>query len=146
VIETTILTGACAMLSLGWWVTLRRESARRRGVEEGLREVENRSRETLENIQLIGVRLDPEGCITFCNDFFLNLVGWCRDEIMGASWFDRFIPPDQGTVIRVFKKAIRAGNMPVHYQNDILTRSGERRFISWNNTVLRDARGSITAS
>lgn len=132
------------MLSLGWWVTLRRESARRRDVEEGLREAETRSRETLENVQLISVMVDSEATVTFCNDFFLNLVGWHRDEVMGTNWFDRFIPQDQGTVKRLFTSFCAGGTFPAHLQNDIVTRGGERRFISWNNTVLRDRRGNVT--
>jgi PAS domain S-box-containing protein len=131
------------MLSLGWWVTLRREAARRRDVEEGLREAETRSRETLENVQLISVMVDTEGNVTFCNDFFLNLVGWRREEVMGTNWFDRFIPQDQGAVKRLFASFCSDGRFPIHLQNDIMTRDGERRYISWNNTVLRDRRGHV---
>jgi len=143
-LETTILAGMCATLSLGWWVTLRREAGRRREVEEELREARVRSRETLENVQLISVMIDSDGTITFCNDFFLNLVGWRRAEVMGANWFDRFIPQDQGTVKRLFAAFCSTGEFPTHLKNDIVTRDGERRFISWNNTVQRDRSGAVT--
>lgn len=143
-IGTTILAGVCIMLSLGWGITLRREAARRREVEEGLREAETRSRETLENVQLISVMVDREANVTFCNDFFLNLVGWRREEVMGTNWFDRFIPQDQGIVKRLFASFCNSGSFPAHLQNDIVTRVGERRFISWNNTVLRGRGGNIT--
>ena len=143
-IGTTILAGACAMLSLGWWFTLRRESIRRRDVEEGLREAENRSRETLENVQLISVMIDRDGIVTFCNDYFLNLAGWRREEVVGAAWLDRFLPPDQVTVKRFFDSFRVDGIFPVHLQNDIVTRDRERRFISWNNTVMRDRGGRVT--
>lgn len=139
-----LLTGICVMLSLGWWAALRRETARRREAEEELREARTRWRETLENAQFIGVMVDNEANVTFCNDFFLKLVGWRRDEVMGANWFDRFIPQDQGTVKRLFAAFCATGEFPTHLQNDIVTRDGERRFISWNNTVLRDRSGAVT--
>lgn len=112
--------------------------------EQALRESEKRFRETLENIKLIAVRLDAAGTVTFCNDFFLDLVGWRREEVLGTNWFDRFVPPDQGTVKRVFYSSFASGAIPAHFQNDILTRTGERRFISWTNTVLRDGTGVVT--
>lgn len=112
--------------------------------EQALRESEKRFRETLENIQLIAVRFDTAGTVTFCNDHFLNLMGWRREEVLGVNWFDRFVPPDQGTVKRVFYAAVQSGTMPVHFQNDILTRDGERRFVSWTSTVLRDGGGAVT--
>nr|WP_246561715.1 PAS domain-containing sensor histidine kinase [Geobacter grbiciae] len=132
------------MLCLGWGVTLRREAASRKAVEKALCGVETRSREMLENIKLIAVIVDTDGNITFCNDFFLNVVGWRREEILGANWFDSFIPPNQGTVKRLFDSFRAEGAFPVHLQNDIVTRDGKSRFISWNNTVLRDWSGQIS--
>jgi PAS domain S-box-containing protein len=34
-----------------------------------------------------------------------------------------------------------AGEFPVHYQNEIVTRAGERRLVEWNNTAIRDHPG-----
>ena len=34
--------------------------------------------------------------------------------------------------------------MIAHYESSIVTRSGERRLFSWNNTLLRDADGKVT--
>ncbi|WP_236685696.1 PAS domain-containing sensor histidine kinase [Geobacter pickeringii] len=127
-----ILALAFALVSLRRCRQLRREISRRLEVEEQLL----RFRETLENMELIAVRLDTAGKITFCNDYFLRLVGWSRQEVLGANWFDRFIPLDQGTVKRFFSSGLTTGAVPAHFQNDIVTRDGSRRFISWTNTVL----------
>ncbi|RNC71019.1 MAG: PAS domain S-box protein [Desulfuromonadales bacterium] len=114
--------------------------------EQALRVSEKRFRETFENIRLIAVRIGTDGTVEFCNDFFLELVGWGRAEVIGANWFDRFVPPDQVTVRKVFFASIREGRIPTHFQNDIVTRSGARRFISWTNTVLRDFDGTVTGT
>ncbi|WP_298432509.1 PAS domain S-box protein [Geobacter sp.] len=137
-----ILALAFAIVSLRRCQQLRREIARRVEVEEQLL----RFRKTLEQIQLIAVQLDPRGTISFCNDYFLKLVGWKREEVIGSNWFDRFVPGDQGTVKRVLSCALETGAIPPHFQNDILTREGERRFISWSNTVLRDGDGAVTGT
>ncbi|WP_298266699.1 PAS domain S-box protein [Geobacter sp.] len=137
-----ILALAFAIVSLRRCYQLRREIARRAEVEEQLL----RFRKTLEQVQLIAVQLDPRGTVSFCNDYFLKLVGWTREEVTGSNWFDRFVPSDQGTVRRVLSRGLETGAIPPHFQNDILTRGGGRRFISWSNTVLKDGSGAITGT
>lgn len=139
-IGTALLAMSCAVLSLGLW----REASRRRHAENEVRALQYRCKEPLNTIHLIGVVLDTEGNITFCNDFFLNLVGGRSEEILGVNWFDRFIPPDQVTVKKLFTSFCETGSFPVHLQNDIVTLDGERRFISWNNTVERKPDGSVS--
>ena len=109
---------------------------------EALRESERRFREMMGNVRLLSVMLDREGRITFCNDFLLQLTGWQREEVMEINWFDAFVPADQG-VKDLFLESIACETIPPHLENDITTRSGERRRIAWSNTVLRDSRGGV---
>ena len=120
----------------------------RKQAEAALRESERRFSAVLENMSLIGVMLDTAGRITFCNDHLLNLTGWTRGELLGQSWFDCLLPPDIRAEVRdeVFVKTIAAGELPVHHENEIVTRQGERRLVSWNNTVLRDRDGLIVGA
>ncbi|ANA41654.1 MULTISPECIES: PAS domain-containing sensor histidine kinase [Geobacter] len=133
---TTILALAFALLYLRRWQQLKREVALRI-------EAERLFRETLEHIKLLAIQLDTHGNLVFCNDYFLQIVGWERREVIGVNWFDRFVPPDQKTVKRIFYSSLESGNMPVHVQNDIVTCGGKRLFISWTNTVIRDSSGAI---
>ena len=106
---------------------------------------ESRFRELLENVHLIAMMLDVEGRITFCNSYFLQLTGWDEAHVRGGNWFDLFIPAEErGTIFDLFTAGIREENFPAHHQNAITTRSGQRRMIRWNNTVLRDLGGRIT--
>jgi PAS domain S-box-containing protein len=116
----------------------------RKRAEEALRESERRFRELLEKVQLIAVMLDTDGRATFCNDFLLGLTGWRAEEVLGQSWFDVFVPEDQRAELkRIFFDPVLREEIPAHYENEILTRSGERRLVAWNNTVLRDAGGRL---
>lgn len=119
------------------------DAAERRRAERELRESERRFREMLETVSLIAVMLDTQGNITFCNDFLLELTGWRREEIVGQNWFDRFIPPGLEVKQMFFETLARNIPFPAHYENEILTRHGERRLVSWTNTALRDLAGDI---
>ncbi|MBI3546052.1 MAG: PAS domain S-box protein [Gammaproteobacteria bacterium] len=119
----------------------------RKLAEAVLEESERRFRAVLEDIQLLGVMLDRQGHIILCNDFLLNLTGWKRDEVSLHNWFDIFLPPDIREKIKntIFQEAIRSGAVPAHYENEIVTRNGERLTIAWNNILLRDSRGEIVS-
>jgi len=114
----------------------------RQQAEEALRESERRYREMLQNVQLVALMLDERGRLTFCNDFLLELTGWQREEITGADWFETFLPPDVRKQSKpFFFNALQQGDIQEHVENEIVTRSGERRLIRWSNTVMRDPQG-----
>jgi PAS domain S-box-containing protein len=103
---------------------------------------ERQFRETMENVHLVAVALDERGNVTYCNDFTVELSGWRREELLGRNWFETVVP-DPAPVRATFEQGIRAGNLPLHYDNEIITRGGERRLIHWNNTILRDAAARV---
>src|ERR1019366_8150310 len=105
-----------------------------------LYESERRLREMLENTHLLTAMLDEAGNITFCNDFLLRLTGWKRDDLMGRDWCSLLVP--EGQYNRdLFSKQLSEKTIPIHQENEIITKAGERRTISWNNTILFDAAG-----
>ena len=110
-----------------------------------LAESEKRLRTVLETVALVAIMLDTKGSLTFCNDFFLDLTGWKREEALGKDWFDTFIPAEiEGGLKReVFLNTIKTGEFPAHYENEIITKSGERRLIAWNNTVFFNEEGEV---
>jgi diguanylate cyclase (GGDEF)-like protein/PAS domain S-box-containing protein len=116
----------------------------RKLAEEALRESERRLRDILDNVQLISLFLDVKGEVTYGNEYLLDLVGCREEEIIGQNWFDAFVPEDQReTVRRSFIERIESGAISPHEDTEILTRTGERRQISWSNTVLRDPDGRV---
>jgi PAS domain S-box-containing protein len=110
----------------------------RKRSEAVLYESERRLREMLENTHLVTATLDEAGNITFCNDFLLRLTGWKRDELMGRDWCTLLLPEGQYTR-DLFSKQVSEKTIPIHHENEIITKAGERRTISWNNTMLFDA-------
>ena len=115
-----------------------------RQTAEARREADRRLRETLETVQLIALGLDADGNVTFCNDYLLNLIGWRGEELMGRNWFETCLPPHiRAGIKREFIECVRAGVISPRYENEILTRAGERRLISWTNTAQRDLQGKV---
>ncbi len=119
----------------------------RKQTEEALRESERRLRDLLENVRLASVLLDAQGRITFCNDYLLELTGYTKEELLDKNWFDLLVPPAQREAARQsFERHLASGEISPHEENEIVTRRGELRLLTWNNTALRDARGAITGT
>ncbi|MEO8062174.1 MAG: PAS domain S-box protein [Pseudomonadota bacterium] len=102
-----------------------------------LRESERRFSKMLGDVQLVSVMLDATGLITYCNDFFLRLTGFEREAVIGRQWFDLFVPENTQDLREVFKASLVDPPKTWHRENEILTRTGERRLIRWNISVLR---------
>ncbi len=114
----------------------------RKRAEDMLRESEKRFREVMEHVQLIGLMLDCEGALTFCNDALLHITGWGREQILGKNWFELFVPEEQFSQ-QQYLHYMAAETIPERFENDIRTASGERRRIAWHNTMVRDLRGHV---
>lgn len=116
----------------------------RKHAEDELHDTERRFRDMLDNLELISIMLDQEGRILYCNGYFLRLTGWLREEVIGADWFERFLPPDNADEMRnVFLTLLNDEKEVRHYTNEIITRSGERRLIQWNNSRLYSKTGDV---
>src|SRR6185436_17788286 len=116
----------------------------RKLTDDALRESERRLREILDNMQLVAVLLDLEGSITYCNDYLLELLGCVEDEVVAHDWFSSFVPEEgREAARRAFRENVVRGQSEAHAQTEILTKAGDRRLISWSNTVLRDAEGKV---
>ena len=147
VIDVEVTSNALTFAGRPARVVMSFDVTERLRAERALQESEARFREVLERIQLVAVILDTEGKIQFCNDFLLRLTGWQRDEVLGRDWFDTFLPPERRDAVRAeFLQAMQQSTLWLHRENVIRTRAGERRLISWNNTLLHDAGGGILGS
>jgi diguanylate cyclase (GGDEF)-like protein/PAS domain S-box-containing protein len=119
---------------------------RRRRAEDALAESERRFREMLESVQLIAVVLDNDGHVTFCNDFFLDLIGYTREQAIGVAWCDLCVPEAKREDVRRSFAKIAAGELAVspNGESEIVARTGEVRLVSWSNTVLRGIDGRVS--
>jgi PAS domain S-box-containing protein/diguanylate cyclase (GGDEF)-like protein len=112
-----------------------------------LQESERRFSEMLGKVRLVSMMLDREARVTYCNDFLLQLTGWRRQEVLGRNWFEVFIPPENVRPLSDTFAVLLADQLAAkHREDEILTRSGERRLIRWNNILLRSQSGEVTGT
>lgn len=110
-----------------------------------LRESERRFSEMLENVELVSLMLDRDARITYCNEYLVHLTGWRQEEMLGRNVFDFLIPPELDGMKEYFAALLAGTPEAGHHENEILTRSGERRFIRWSNSFLRSPAGDVTS-
>jgi len=99
----------------------------------------------LQVANLIIVTIDIQQKIIFINDKGCEILGYQRNQILGKNWFDSFIPEDQRDQIKaVFDKIISGDLEPAeHFENSVVTKSGQFRLIAWHNTFLKNDKGEI---
>ncbi|MDD3364960.1 MAG: PAS domain S-box protein, partial [Syntrophomonas sp.] len=115
----------------------------RQQIEEALRESERRFRDMLENVQLATGILDNQGRLIFCNDFLLELSGWKREEVIDQDWGQTFVPEDiRERDMCIINKSLERRIAPSYGESEIQIKSGERRTILWNNTLIINPNGS----
>jgi PAS domain S-box-containing protein len=96
------------------------------------------------NMHLVAVMLDRNARVEYCNQYFLDIVGWNYEEVLHRNWFDMFIQSSDRGVWDLFDDILLDKQSAWHHENDIVTKSGALRCIQWNNTVVRDGHGFIT--
>lgn len=118
-----------------------------RQAQAALKESEARFKDLLDNIEMIGVMLDTQGRITYCNDYLSKHTGWTREELLGEFWLDLFIPQEsREEILQIFFSRVQKREIPPTFENTILLRSGERRLIRWTNIVLNNTQGEIVGT
>jgi diguanylate cyclase (GGDEF)-like protein/PAS domain S-box-containing protein len=119
----------------------------RKLVAQELRESERRFSDLLKNVQLASVMLDREARVTFCNDYLLRITDRKREEVIGCNWFDMFIPHQKMDDSKnYFSRLLDSTPDTWLRENEILTRSHERRLMSWSNSLLRSGVGEVVGS
>ncbi len=109
--------------------------------EEAARRNEARFREFFEKAHLLFLSLDSDARVIACNDYVVRLTGFDRSDLLGRDWIETAVPEDERPMIRgVFQEALQSNRheTPLHFENDIQTRTGEKRRIVWDSVVTQN--------
>lgn len=89
------------------------------------------------NLKLLLIVLDRDLKLQFCNDIFLEMVGWTPEEVLNKDYVEQFIPLDISFVVRNTLRDIMMKDTPNYSgANQVLTRSQGVRFVNWNSIHL----------
>lgn len=119
------------------------EIQKRQQIEGTLKQERDFTVAVIDTIAALVVVLDPQGRIVRFNRDCEQVTGYMLDEVQGKHFGDLFLLPEEKELVKQRFAALQAGQFPNHLENYWVTRNGDRRLISWSNTVLLDAAGSI---
>jgi len=127
---------------------IKAEIIRHKATQKALEKEKNRALTYFDMAGSILVVLSTDGCITMINKAGRKVLGYRSKEIVGKNWFDVCIPEKIREKTRqVFEEIISGSLEPFEFfENEILTCNGEKRTISWHNSLLKEENGKIIAS
>ena len=88
--------------------------------------------------------LDRQGRIVRFNRACEQTTGYSFEEVKGRRVREVFMIPEELERFSSIFDQLRNGVLPNDYESYWLTKSGERRLISWSGTVLTDNDGNVT--
>lgn len=125
--ESNIITNA---------IVMHRDVTEARNAEAALKQAKAYAEKLIESANAMIVVLDAKGHIRVINKTAEEITGYTRQELLGREWFEILVPKDKyPNVWEHFQKSAQDG-LPGSFENPILTKAGEERFISWQNTEL----------
>jgi len=119
----------------------------RKGVEEALRQSEERYRDLHENAPVAYFSVDLDGRISRANRFTAELLGYDTDTLVGRPVFDVYAdtPAGKETAERIFER-FRAGEDTRDVEVEFRRADGTSVWVSKTVRVIRDVRGEIVES
>jgi PAS domain S-box-containing protein len=95
----------------------------------------------LETIGALVVVLDTQGRIIQYNKSCELITGYSFAEMRGKHFWDYLLIPEEIESVKNLFADMKAGHFPNVHENYWVDRSGNRRLISWSNTVITDSTG-----
>ena len=90
----------------------------------------------IQTANAIIVGLDRGGNVTVFNGAAEKVTGYRREEISGRNWFEVLVPRGRYPAVWETFNNLTAGGLPRNVENLILTKSGEERYIAWQNSEI----------
>jgi two-component system, cell cycle sensor histidine kinase and response regulator CckA len=125
---------------------LRKELSERHQAEESLQRSEEKYRALVQNANSIILRMDPNGCITFFNEYAQSFLGFQEVEIIGKNVVGTIVPEMDRTGFDLAAKIKDLAAHPERYpinDNENMRKNGERVWISWTNRAILDDSGNL---
>ena len=94
-------------------------------------------------IDSLVVVIDINGYIVSFNRASEQLSGYRFEEVQDRPFWDILLSPDEREGVEATIKDVINKQLPKNFQNHWVTKTGKKRLILWNNSVLRKADGSI---
>jgi PAS domain S-box-containing protein len=107
--------------------------------EKALKKEKAWSEKIVNNAPNIIVGLGKKSIIKVFNRYAERLTGYRAQEVIGKKWINIFVPEDlKKTIYEVWGDIVKNKRIDHSFENEIITKSGEKRLIEWRNTMLTE--------
>jgi diguanylate cyclase (GGDEF)-like protein/PAS domain S-box-containing protein len=119
-----------------------------KAMEDALRQERDASQRYLGVVGSIVMVIRQDQTVSLINQAGCQLLGYRQEEIIGANWFDRFLPERLRTNAKAHFNRLISETLDLikSLESVVLTHSGEERIVVWRNTVLRNMAGNIVGT
>jgi PAS domain S-box-containing protein len=92
--------------------------------------------------------IDTAGTIRVMNESGHRVLGYRYPELKGKNWFDTCLPEDVREDVRRYLRHLQEAETDEvrFHENEVVTKTGVRRLISWRDTLYRDSNGRVIGS
>jgi PAS domain S-box-containing protein len=118
-----------------------RDITERKGVEEALRESEEKYRSILENIQDGYFEVDLAGNFTFVNDAICRRLGYSREELIGMNNRQYTDETTAKKTYQLYNRIYRTGEPVRNFEEEVIRKDGTRWIYELSVSLIRNPEG-----
>ncbi len=115
-----------------------RDITARKQAERALQAAKEYAESLLATANAMVIGLDSEGAIRVFNQAAEKVTGYTHAELAGRDWFEVIVPRERFPQVWEEFARLTAGGEAGEFENPILTKSGEERYVAWRNSALCD--------
>jgi two-component system sensor histidine kinase/response regulator len=115
----------------------------RKHMEEALHRAKDYAENLIRTANALVVVLDANGSIQVFNEAAERITGYSLEELKDRNWFKTLCPKDRYPDVWDNFSRLSSGKLPKNTENPILTKSGEERYIVWQNNEIKEQEKTI---
>ncbi|MBN8215234.1 MAG: PAS domain S-box protein [Spirochaetes bacterium] len=145
-VNSVPILGATGQIEAGLFTF--RDISDRMKSEEEMRDLEARTSDYLQLVQVLIIALDREGRILMANRRAEELLGMPSEKLIGLDWHEHFVPAASRVALRRLHESVIEGRIALFssYEGDVIKADGSIANISWRLTLFRDREGRATST
>jgi PAS domain S-box-containing protein len=127
-------------------VSIGRNIYKKKEAQRKLKKSEEKYRELVDLANSIVIRLDKDARISFINKFGESFFKYSKDDLMGKNVIGSIVPKTESSgrnLEELVESIFQNPEKNIQIENENITKSGKRVWVSWRNKALFDHKGDI---